>query len=733
MDKITLSDIMSGYSLTKINDNFSKIEDIINNNVLGNAGDVFQGDFDANGKRIYNLPAPGNDNEAARLKDVRNAIAGLAGVTANLINFDPTNSVPETTVQGAILSVASRSPTPKDYGAKGDGVTDDTFAFNAWSLAVSQKGYGSITSGTYNLPVGFVAPSNATVVCAQGVVLDVSKGGDGVTCIQAYGSVSSSYAITSTPAIYGNTVALSISDASNFSDGDYVEVFSDDVADVSDRTGTPIGEMMRVSSVTGSTITFYNNMRCPLTYTTNPRIRKISFFENLTWHGGEIRGRTTGPDPAQIGIYGRYARNIFTYDVFTNKTMGIGHLWECSLNCWAHNPRTVDNRRPYSGYSVAVGYTSQWCGARGGDFTRSRHAFTTTGGTSGYGIPMDCGIVNARSRFATGDDFDTHSIGINIFILDCVSEYCGGSALNIECSDVRARIRAFKPAYHGVAISNYARALGTYDIEAEVTSAGQSIMRLDAGVIPANSYGMSRLTAKLNGTSIGSAIDVIWNSALPLASNIKISGSVKSDVSNNAVTLSYCKDPDLTGLKVECTNPSASAIKLDHCDGADLQGARGDLAPNSTGLSFYINSSNDVDLRGTKGRSPTAVSSRGISIDSTTRRCVFGDVGPARFIGHTTPIFISGSTNDHTGTLTASVTYDPPSLAGGSTQSTVVAVPNAVVGDTAEAAFTSTNSSIRWNATVTSSNSVTVTQINSAGGSIDMASGTLKVLVRKLG
>lgn len=107
MAKLVLADVLGGHSQIKINDNFQRIEDALNSQVLYRDNPVGEDNtlhntMDMNGQALINLRAPSGDNHAARLKDVRNAIYGEAGHTANLIDFEPTPELVSTNVQGAV-------------------------------------------------------------------------------------------------------------------------------------------------------------------------------------------------------------------------------------------------------------------------------------------------------------------------------------------------------------------------------------------------------------------------------------------------------------------------------------------------------------------------------------------------------------------------------------------------------------------------------------------------------
>lgn len=107
--KVTLSDVSSGYNLQSINANFDIIEQALNDYVLYRDNPVgepnnLKTSVDANGQVIYNLPVPTLDSQAARLKDVRNAILGNS--QANLIGFSPAGTISSTNVQAAIQELA---------------------------------------------------------------------------------------------------------------------------------------------------------------------------------------------------------------------------------------------------------------------------------------------------------------------------------------------------------------------------------------------------------------------------------------------------------------------------------------------------------------------------------------------------------------------------------------------------------------------------------------------------
>jgi hypothetical protein len=174
MSKIVLDNISGGHNLQKINANFDKIEaEFANKVVYRDEAGSLSVDLDANGMQIYNLPAPTSLNSAARQQDVLDAVAGAK--TAALTAFTPAGDITATNVQGAIeevntftqagTGVVVRTVQAKnreilsvaDFGAVGDGVTDDTTAIQ---LALNTGKMVFLPAGTYKISARLLLMSN---------------------------------------------------------------------------------------------------------------------------------------------------------------------------------------------------------------------------------------------------------------------------------------------------------------------------------------------------------------------------------------------------------------------------------------------------------------------------------------------------------------------------------------------------------------------------------------------
>ena len=104
-------------------------------------------------------------------------------------------------------------------------------------------------------------------------------------------------------------------------------------------------------------------------------------------------------------------------------------------------------------------------------------------------------------------------------------------------------------------------------------------------------------------------------------------------------------------------------------------------------------------------------------------------VSPNLLIGGTPAARVLKEKFAHAIAYTDTVTYDPPSLATGTQQSTTVILTGARLGDIVNVSFDKTLSGTRMWAEVTSPDIVTVYHRNDTGATVDLPSGTLTVKI----
>lgn len=203
MAKITLDSVISGFkSVTRLVSNFSKIEDSLNNDVLWRDNpegepNQMEDDLDMNTNRITNLPSPVNDTDAVRWVDVKDGVSGVnevvpsqsgnekVALTTNgtSLVFGAVDSDNVDFLQAGTGAVATdvqsklrETVSVKDFGAVGDGVTDDTVAIQAALDSGAGRVYIPKPSGSfYLLTDNIELKSNQTIEWETGAFLRLTQ------------------------------------------------------------------------------------------------------------------------------------------------------------------------------------------------------------------------------------------------------------------------------------------------------------------------------------------------------------------------------------------------------------------------------------------------------------------------------------------------------------------------------------------------------------------------------
>ncbi len=142
MPKIVIDEIASGYSLSKINDQFNKIETYINDKVLsrdsgGNANAMSE-DLDMNSNQILNLPRPINPTDVVRLSDLQEYAVDNIDDTLRLDLAVTGSSVLIGGVEASAIAKRVVSYlTPEEFDAIGDGTADDSTPILNWLTALA--------------------------------------------------------------------------------------------------------------------------------------------------------------------------------------------------------------------------------------------------------------------------------------------------------------------------------------------------------------------------------------------------------------------------------------------------------------------------------------------------------------------------------------------------------------------------------------------------------------------
>ena len=215
-------------------------------------------------------------------------------------------------IDGAPLNVV-------DFGAVGNGITNDTAAIqaaiNALPAGQTLNGNGS----TYLITSSLTLKANMTL---ENFVFDFSTAGNSAELLVASGSIGTAISISAGLTV--GQVTFTVSNGAGFSANDYVYIKSADFWDNWDDLCI-MAETHKIKSVVGNSITLYD----PILYAmpTTPTIQKLTTLDNLVLRDIRAYGSGAGAAGDQEGAQLTYCKNLFldncNFTKFDNRCIRI--------------------------------------------------------------------------------------------------------------------------------------------------------------------------------------------------------------------------------------------------------------------------------------------------------------------------------------------------------------------------------------------------------------------------
>lgn len=311
----------------------------------------------------------------------------------------------------------------KDYGAVGDGVTDDTAAFFSAVAIVASGGTVFVPEGTYPV-TSFPAMPNGSYICGagSGVSQILQIGWSDASFISWAGSLSGATVCTLTANHSAGTSTFTVDSTSNL-EVEKVYILGTTTGFSSLDPTMYKGELVRVKSINSATsFTVYGNSRDFYSTAAGSKILPISFRTGVGLKNITIKNSNPGVN--KKGLVQFYAcNNVVVSDVVFEGIdlhgLQLNSVLNASVdNCHFENGKD-DVANGFTGYGINVTRCSENITISNCRFNRLRHGFTCDSASGTSGIPRNVVVQSCVATECTSAAFDTHSSGAFITFVGC--------------------------------------------------------------------------------------------------------------------------------------------------------------------------------------------------------------------------------------------------------------------------------------------------------------------------
>lgn len=371
----------------------------------------------------------------------------------------------ETATRAALESAYRRSVSPREYGAVGDGITDDTAAMQA---AVDSGMPVHVPAGQWVVS-GVITDKPLQLDLAEGAILRHLKTGACITVQGSEATVPTPLTVDATPGVRTITAP-----GHGLAAGDWVRLASDAWFDEL-VTKIKHGELAQVESVDGDAVTLCTPVASgPYRVSDSARLARLSMVDGVRITGpGSIVGQYE-PALQQIGIVARLCRDV-TIDGITSRGIDQRHIFLPDCSDFTVQRCVIDWAVHTSqAYGVSVCNAAQDGRVIHNVFRNVRHTFSTNNEPAFPGVPrrIQAGWNTVRWSSTAlggsqggGDAIDTHAAAEDIWFDYNIVEGSAGQGINFEARSGRIvgnRVRS--TTSNGIVFHNESSLAGTVKV-----------------------------------------------------------------------------------------------------------------------------------------------------------------------------------------------------------------------------------------------------------------------------
>lgn len=319
-----------------------------------------------------------------------------------------------------------------DYGALPN--ADSRVAIQAAITAASAAG-GGVVVGTPGQPyrltngTGITVPSN---IILRDLYLDCSNWTNNGAAITIAGSLGSNINLTANAT--EGTKTLTAADWTGVVAGDYVKVSATNVIGSSNQ---PVGEIARVASVAGTTLTLEHNLRDDYTTANTAKAQKVTFVENVGLENVRVLGPATTTVVLQ-GVAATVVKNLQGRTLSFVRThrsgMDLTDVIDSRVVSWH-----AEQNEGAIGYGISINWACENIVIASGTSRKMRHMIAIGGGTGYSGNPRNILLYGLQANEATDAGFDCHECGENIIFDNCHVDGSTAYGFGLEGGDIQVR------------------------------------------------------------------------------------------------------------------------------------------------------------------------------------------------------------------------------------------------------------------------------------------------------